>query len=176
VRPVIDLICERIDAIEMHYANPRARERQENYEELKFLTVLPVWMEYYKTTCRTPTQERAINTWCDLCIPLPLSDTDCGIFRASLLSSEIQNPGGSTEGPLPFKFISYFLYSDSTAQCISTIRFFSPPSLSYSTAPHQQNQVYVLRWTEKQTNVAQILFRICFTRGVTEWIPRRLHN
>jgi len=52
-----------------------------------------------------PAQERAINTWCDLCnqgndsrnkafngwtIPLPLSDTDCGILRAGLLSGEIQ--------------------------------------------------------------------------------------
>lgn len=105
VRQVMDLICERVDAIEMSYANPRARERQESHEELKFLAVLPAWMDHYKVTCRTLAQERAINTWCDLCkqgnnsrnkafngwtIPLPLSNTDCDILRAGLLSGEIQ--------------------------------------------------------------------------------------
>jgi hypothetical protein len=63
----MDLTCERVDAIEMTYANPRARERQENHEKLKFLAVLPAWMDHYKVTCGTPAQERAINNWCNLC-------------------------------------------------------------------------------------------------------------
>jgi hypothetical protein len=101
----MDRICERVDAIEMSYANPRARECQENHEQLKFLAGLPAWMDNYKVTCRTPAEERAINTWCDLCnkgtdsrnkafngwtIPLPLRDMDCGILQAGLLSGEIQ--------------------------------------------------------------------------------------
>ncbi|KUJ09516.1 uncharacterized protein LY89DRAFT_676297 [Mollisia scopiformis] len=105
VRQVMDLICERVDDIEMSYANPRARERQESHEELKFLAALPAWMDHYKVTCRTPAQERAINAWSDLCnqgnnsrnkafigwtIPLPLSDMDCDILRAGVLSDEIQ--------------------------------------------------------------------------------------
>src|SRR6266536_6699534 len=74
------------------------------------LKFCPVWVgttvliHHYKVTCKMPAQERAINTWCDLCnqgndsrnkafngwtIPLPLSDTDCGILRAGLLSGEI---------------------------------------------------------------------------------------
>jgi hypothetical protein len=88
----------------MSYTNPRARECQENHEQLKFLAGLPAWIDNYKVTCRTPAEERAINTWCDLCnkntdsrnkafnswtIPLPLRNMDYSILQAGLLNGEI---------------------------------------------------------------------------------------
>jgi hypothetical protein len=101
----MDLICETVNAIEMNYPEKDERERYDSHEDLKFLAVLPAWLDHYSVTCQTPAQEAAVNTWCSLLlqsnksrnkafngwtIPLPLSDTDCNTLRTGLSSGEIE--------------------------------------------------------------------------------------
>ena len=101
----MDLICERVDAIEMSYPEKDERERHDSHEDLKTLAVLPAWLDHYIVTCQTTAQQEAVNTWCRLLvqnnksrnmafngwsIPLPLSDTHCATLQTGLLSGEIE--------------------------------------------------------------------------------------
>jgi hypothetical protein len=49
----MDLICERVDAIEMSYPEEDERERHDSHEDLKILAVHPAWLDRYKITCQT---------------------------------------------------------------------------------------------------------------------------
>ena len=51
MREVMDLICERVDAIEMSYPKEDERERHDSHEGLKILAVHPAWLDHYKITC-----------------------------------------------------------------------------------------------------------------------------
>jgi hypothetical protein len=44
VREVMDLICERVDVMEMSYPEKDERERYDSYEGLKILTVRLAWL------------------------------------------------------------------------------------------------------------------------------------
>jgi hypothetical protein len=104
VLQVIDLFCQKIDAIESNYP-PDAQMRLETHEEFKFTTSLPRWRVDYEATIRTMAQRdaldalgsllrhgnqnrnKAFNGWT---IPLPLSNNNCTILWEGLSSGEIQ--------------------------------------------------------------------------------------
>jgi hypothetical protein len=55
VREVMDLICKRVDAIEISYSEKDEREHHRSQEDLKILAVHPLWLEYLITgRLRTP--------------------------------------------------------------------------------------------------------------------------
>jgi len=104
VREVMDLICERVDNIEMSYPADE-RERCDSHEHLKILALPPAWLDQYKITCQTTAQKEAVDTWYRLLvqknmsrneadngwtIPLPLSDADCSTLQTGLSSGEIE--------------------------------------------------------------------------------------
>ena len=104
VRNVMDLICEKVNAIESSYS-PDAQEPFDTHEELKILAALHPWLVNYKVTYSTDTQRQAIDTWYCLLIqgkqsrnnafngrttPLPLSDTHCKTIQTGLLNGGIK--------------------------------------------------------------------------------------
>lgn len=108
----MDLIYERVDAIEMSYPKEDEQERHDSHEDLKILAVDPAWLDHYKITCQMTVQQEAVNTWCRLLIqnnnsrnmafngwtiPLPLSDTHCATLQTGLFSGEITEKGTLAE-------------------------------------------------------------------------------
>jgi hypothetical protein len=90
---VIDLICERANAIDISYPEKDERERHDSHEDLKICAVPPAWLDHYVVTYQMTAQQEAVNTRCRLLVQnnesrnmtfngwtilLPLSDTHCG--------------------------------------------------------------------------------------------------
>ncbi|CAG8981546.1 hypothetical protein HYALB_00013931 [Hymenoscyphus albidus] len=61
VREVMDLICKGVDAIEKRYPEDE-RESLDSHEELKMLALFPTLFDRYSVTCKTKTQQEAVDT------------------------------------------------------------------------------------------------------------------